>query len=321
MPTTTSEPIIDGKILILGSGGQVGSALTGYLGKQAIAVDFPEIDLSKPETLASALDELCKGLSAQEQPRAVINAAAYTQVDRAETETSLSEAINGDSPGVLASWCRARRIPLIHYSTDYVYNGRGETPWREADPTGPTNAYGHAKLRGDQNIASQSGSFLIFRTSWVYDAVGKNFLKTMLRLGMEREELKVVSDQYGAPTYAPHLAQATLRALSNAWATEAKTGSFPSGVYHLCNTGVTTWHGFAARIFEQCRALALPFHSELKVQRVLPLRTEDYPTPASRPHNSRMNTDKAEQFLGVRLPSWEVGLTDCLALLAGGRQG
>jgi dTDP-4-dehydrorhamnose reductase len=299
---------ISGKVLITGCKGQVGRALTQLLGDQAIPVDRTRVDLSRPDQLLEALN------SFSTTPVAVINAAAYTQVDRAESEKELAEAINGRSPGILAQWCASHGIPLIHYSTDYVFSGEGDTPWRETDPTSPLNAYGASKLKGEELISKLGKKWLIFRTSWVYDATGHNFLRTMLRLGSEREELKVVGDQFGAPTYAPHLARATLQALEKTLSISSE--NFPSGVYHLCNTGVTTWHGFAEEIFRQARTRNLPSPGGLKIQRLLSIKTEDYPTPAKRPGNSRLNTDQAISKLGVRLPEWQQGLSECLDLMA-----
>lgn len=302
-------------IWILGANGQVGSALSQLLGSQALAFDRKKVDLGQPDSLEATLDALLKSDGKGIPPQALINAAAYTQVDRAEQETELAQAVNGRSPGILAQWCLKHGIPLVHYSTDYVFPGTGERPWTEEDVTSPLNAYGASKLAGEKEIARimnpAAGKWLVFRTSWVYDATGKNFLRTMLRLGHDREELKVVADQFGAPTYAPHLAQATLEALENA----QKAKSFPSGIYHFCNTGATTWHGFAERIFSEAAKRGVPRNAPLKVKRVLPIRSEEFPTPAERPRNSRMNTDKAFQNLGVRLPDWQIGLDQCLGLI------
>ena len=278
------------KVLVLGSTGQVGSALVSLLRDQAIALDFPEVDLSTPGKLPSILDRFpCD---------AVINAAAYTQVDRAEREEDLARAINGEAPGVLAKECCDRDIPFIHYSTDYVFSGEGTRPWREEDPVSPLSAYGRTKLLGEKKVAEAGGKWLVFRTSWVYDAKGKNFLNTMLRLAGERDQLRVVSDQRGAPTYAPHLAAATLQALESASALP----EFPSGSYHLCNAGETGWNEFAREIFESAG-------KSVKVEAIF---SADYPTPARRPLNSRLDTGKAKKILGVALPDWREGLRECM---------
>lgn len=288
------------KILVTGKGGQVGRALCALLGPQARAVDRTQLDLSRPEELPGKLESLW----ASEPFGAVINAAAYTQVDLAEKEEELAHRVNAESPGILARFSASRGIPFIHYSTDYVFNGEGNSPWKVEDPTSPLNAYGRGKLEGEKKIAQAGGKWLIFRTSWVYDAEGKNFLRTMLKLAQERETLRIVSDQMGAPTYAPHLAQATLVALRNA----QETAPFPSGVYHLCSGGTTSWHGFAQAIFEEARKNGF----SLKVGEVLAIRSEDFPTPARRPRNSRMDTSKARNVLGAQLPDWEEGMRECL---------
>lgn len=285
-----------GLILITGSTGQVGRALVELAGERCIGLDRSQLDLSQPERLASCLE--------QWNPAAVINAAAYTQVDQAEKEEELARTINGEAPGVIARWCAARGIPFVHFSTDYVFAGNGERPWTEEDAVAPLNAYGRSKLEGEQQVAAAGGRYLIFRTSWVYDATGKNFVTTMLRLARERETLNVVADQHGAPTYAPQLAAATLTALEQA----QSLAQFPSGIYHLCHSGETTWHGFAEAIFAAARGRGL----DLKVQTVGAIPSSAYPVPAKRPENSRLNTAKAQQVLGVRLPDWHVGLSECM---------
>ena len=286
--------------MVIGASGQVGRALVEILGDRAHPITRRDIDLADPSGIHAALD----GLS----PSAVINAAAYTQVDRAESEEELARTVNAESPGILARWCSVRSVPFIHYSTDYVFDGSGEEPWKEDDPVGPLGAYGRTKLEGEGRVVDAGGRHLIFRTSWVYDSSGQNFLRTMLRLGAERETLAVVDDQHGAPTYARHLAEATVAALERA------TGSpeFPSGIYHLCNTGETTWCGFARSIFDEARRLGLP----LKVESVSGIPTSAYPTPARRPHNSRLDTAKAARALGVSLPGWRAGLTHCIEQLS-----
>lgn len=283
-------------LLVIGKTGQVARALKAELGDGAIFLGREELDLAQPEKVAATL--------AAYSPTAIINAAAYTLVDKAESEEALATAINATSVGEVAAFCAARGIPLVHYSTDYVFAGNGETPWKETDATGPLSAYGRSKLAGEQAIAASGCKHLILRTSWVYDADGKNFVNTMLRFGAEREEMKVVADQFGAPSYAPHLAQATLAALANAQALHA----FPSGIYHFCNAGVTSWHGFAQAIFNAARALGLP----VAVKNLLAITTAEYPTPAARPANSRMDCSKLKQVVSVTLPDWQDGLNACM---------
>jgi dTDP-4-dehydrorhamnose reductase len=246
------------KIAILGANGQVGRALVEQLGAHVcIPLTRLVADLARPTSVVAALRHY--------QPQAVINAAAYTQVDQAEKEESVAATINAEAPRLIAQWCAGAGVPMIHYSTDYVFSGEGETPWREDDRTGPLSAYGRSKLAGERAIVEAGGRHLIFRTSWVYDETGKNFLRTMLRLGAERETLRVVADQFGAPTYAGHLANATIEALGNA----LKSTQFPSGIYHLANRGETTWHGFATAIFVAARERG----RQLAVTRVEPIET------------------------------------------------
>ncbi|MEK6580258.1 MAG: dTDP-4-dehydrorhamnose reductase [Bdellovibrionota bacterium] len=284
-----------GKILIFGTTGQVGSACAKILGSRAIALTREQADFSNPQSLKDVLKQWNS-----DRLSAVINCAAFTQVDLAEREEDLAFKINAEAPGVIAEWCKERDVPFVHFSTDYVFSGVGEKPWGEDAETGPLNVYGRSKLEGENRIRECWSKYLIFRTSWVYDENGKNFFKTMLNLGENRETLEVVSDQFGAPTYAPDLAQAALQCL------EAAMGKpkFPFGVYHLCHAGTTTWHQFAEAIFSAARAKGIPLH----VKKVHPILTKNYPTPAKRPVNSRLNTDRAFRAFEVRLPDWRVGL-------------
>jgi dTDP-4-dehydrorhamnose reductase len=284
------------RIAVLGANGQIGSALTEQLGERAIALTRAEADLSNPNSLVAVLDRI--------QPDAVINAAAYTAVDKAEEEYDLALAANALSPAQLAAWCAKQSVPFIHYSTDYVFDGEGNAPWKESDATNPVNRYGKTKLEGEEAVAAQGGDYLIFRTSWVYDATGKNFMNTMLRLGAERETLNVVSDQIGAPSYAPDLAAYTLKALEKA----ASMPHFPSGVYHMVNNGETSWHGFAQQIFAGAREKG----NHLAIKTVEPIASSAYPTPAKRPLNSRLDCSKLHKVFGLALPSWQQGLTTAL---------
>lgn len=279
------------RIAVLGANGQVGRAWVAQLGDRAIALTRNEVNLAKPESLAAALDAL--------QPDAVVNASAYTAVDKAESDAALATTINAESPGVIARWCAAQGIPLIHYSTDYVFDGTGEKPWQETDSAAPLGVYGASKLAGEQAVAEAGGKYLIFRASWLYDAVGKNFLNTMLRLGAEREELRVVADQIGAPTYVPDLTAISLQALEKTVVMEA----FPSGLYHLSHTGSISWHGFAEAIFAAARERG----EELVVQQVEAILL-GISHPATRPLNSRLNCSKFHTVFGLVLPKWEQGL-------------
>lgn len=291
--------------VVLGGSGQVGRALAQALGDQALVLYRQQLDLADPQFI-SQLNELLAG----HDIRAVINAAAYTQVDQAEGEgRQEAEQVNHVAVAELAHWCKQRSVPLVHYSTDYVFDGSGEKAWSETSPTNPINAYGAGKLAGEKAIQKEAGEFLIFRTSWVYDAVGKNFFNTMRRLFRDKEEIRVVSDQVGAPTYAPHLAQATLAALNGALGMPV----FPSGIYHLCGGGSTSWRDFAQAIFTLAKAREPGF----KCKAIHSIASTAYPTPAKRPANSRMDCAKARETFGIALPPWEQGLKDCVDIAYG----
>jgi dTDP-4-dehydrorhamnose reductase len=284
------------RILVFGKDGQVGQALGGLLGLEAVMYGREEANFLRPESLRSLIQLA--------NPLAVINAAAYTAVDRAEDEEAAAFTINAEAPLVLAEECKKLGIPLVHYSTDYVFNGTGNRPWHEDMPVAPANIYGKSKRAGEEAIMSVGGDYLILRTSWVYDAMGRNFLTTMLRLGAERERLSVVSDQIGAPTYALHLADRTVTALHRA----ISAPRFPTGIYHVCNAGETSWYNFAKSIFTYARQMGC----ELKIAEVQPILSADYPTPAKRPKNSRLDCTKAQQSLGIVMPHWEVGLREAI---------
>jgi dTDP-4-dehydrorhamnose reductase len=294
-------------IAILGAQGQVGRALALELKRQGrfvYAFSQEQADLTSPKAVVQLLGHA--------NPSAVINAAAYTAVDQAEREEEQAFRINAEAPGTIAQWCARRGIPFVHYSTDYVFSGEGSKPWREDDPKGPLSVYGRSKLAGEEAVTKAGGSSLILRTSWVYDADGKNFLNTMLKLGAEREEFRVVADQVGAPTFAGHLATATLEALDRAAAMKV----FPSGVYHACAAGETNWREFAQSIFEEAHRRELA----LKVKVVTPILTAEYPTPAKRPLNSRLDMHRLFEVFDVKLPEWQVGLKACMAEKTGLRK-
>jgi dTDP-4-dehydrorhamnose reductase len=274
------------KTLIFGTNGQVARALIKRL-PDAIAVGLPEIDFLKPETILAALDK--------HQPEIIINAVAYTAVDKAESEELPALQINALTPGLIGDWAAKHKALLIHYSTDYVFDGSGTKPWKEMDNTGPLSAYGRSKLLGEKEITRSGCHHFIFRLCWVYDETGKNFVNTMLRLGKERESLNVVADQFGAPTYAGDIAEATMKAIAQP---KAK-----SGIYHFCNSSETSWAGFAEAIFKQAN---LP-------TKVNHITTAEYPTPAKRPANSRLDTTKFRASFGWdTIPSWQDGLKRCM---------
>ncbi len=298
-------------VLVTGAGGQVGSKLltelkslgrvvaTDVTDPHAAGVDFHALDL----TNIAAISELIQKL----RPDAIVNPAAYTAVDKAESEPDLARKVNADAVRTLGVEARRLKIPLIHYSTDYVFDGTGERSWSETDRTGPLGVYGQTKLEGELALAASGSTHVVFRTSWVFSENGSNFVKSMLRLGAERDVLKVVSDQIGAPTSAAMLARMTRLVLERAFATGNGFAPF-SGLYHLTSTGTTSWHGFATAIFAKARALGFP----LKVRAVEPIPTEAYPTPAKRPHNSRLDCTKFIETFGVRPESWEAALDEVL---------
>jgi dTDP-4-dehydrorhamnose reductase len=296
------------KLLVTGANGQVGWELARSLMPfgEVIALDRSRCDLSRPETLA----RLVAGLA----PDVIVNAAAYTAVDKAEAEETLATTINGTAAGELARAARVAGALLIHYSTDYVFDGSKAAPYTEDDPVAPINAYGRSKLAGEVAIRASGCDHLILRTTWVFAARGGNFVRTMLRLGAEREHLRVVADQHGAPTWARNIADATARIIAGAQR-ERRHGDFASGVFHLASGGDTTWHGFAEAIFAAARS-RLPAGS-LKVARIEPIPAAAYPTPAARPANSRLAQERLQARFGVFMPHWEEALCRCLDDLSG----
>ncbi len=296
------------KVLLLGPGGQVGWELQRSLAPlgEVVAVHRHSGplcgDLAQPDALAQTVRTV--------RPDVIVNAAAYTAVDQAEREPELAHAINAVAPGVLAQEAEALGAWLVHYSTDYVFNGQGDRPWTEQDPTGPLNVYGQTKREGEVRIARACPRHLIFRTSWVYAARGGNFAKTMLRLARERDELKVVNDQHGAPTGAELLADATAHALRQVFGTPAGAARTAlAGTYHLAASGETTWHGYALAVLAAARQMGVA----IRAQQVHPVASGAFPTPAKRPQNSRLSTQKFQAAFGLHLPAWESGVQRMLA--------
>ena len=282
------------KILISGHTGQVARELQLALSKhELVSLGRQAFDLSHPDSLRETI--------LRERPALVINAAAYTAVDQAEQERELSFAINAEAPGVMADACFELDIPLIHYSTDYVFDGSKATPYREADTPCPLSVYGASKVAGEQALRISGCDHLILRTSWVYSQYGRNFLLTMQRLLQEREELSVVDDQIGAPTWAGSIASATAE-LIDKW----QQGRHHWGTYHLTCQGETSWFGFASAIAEHLRAAGRP------CARLRPIPSSEYPTPAQRPLNSRLDGERLEQTWQIRLPDWRTALDACL---------
>jgi len=288
------------KILLLGKNGQVGWELQRALAPlgELVALDFDSpgplsADFSKPESLAATVRAVA--------PDIIVNSAAHTAVDKAESEPDLARALNATAPGVLAREAAATGAWLMHYSTDYVFDGSGSTPWTETSPTGPLSVYGATKLEGEDAIRASGCRHLIFRTSWVYAARGGNFAKTMLKLAKERDALTVIDDQVGSPTGADLLADLTAHALRAALARPALAGT-----YHAVAQGETSWHGYARHVIEFARAAGQPIKVAADAVRAVP--TSAFPTPARRPGNSRMDTRKLRDSFGVALPSWQTGV-------------
>ena len=289
------------KILLLGKGGQVGWELQRALAPlgELVALDFDSTahhaDFSQPQKLAETVAAL--------RPDVIVNAAAHTAVDKAESESDLARAINAEAPAVLAKAAAAIGALLVHYSTDYVFDGSGDQPRAEDAATSPLSVYGQTKLEGEQAVQQSGAKHLIFRTSWVYAARGGNFAKTMLRLAADRERLTVIDDQHGAPTGAELLADCTAHAIRATLADASK-----GGLYHLVAGGEVTWNGYAKFVIEQARALGV----ELKTTEVAPVPTSAFPTPAARPLNSRLDTRKFQQTFDLVLPQWQAGVARML---------
>jgi len=291
------------RIFVAGSSGQVALSLKEAAERKGIdlvCAGRPSFDLKDADGMRAAVNSY--------GPTAIINAAAYTAVDKAEEEEALATAINAEGAAALALIAAELDIPFIHISTDYVFAGGKEAPYTEDDPTGPTGAYGRSKLKGEKAVMAANPNAMIFRTAWVYSPFGKNFLKTMLMLARTRDELGVVADQVGNPTYAPDIAEALLAVLERI----ETAGWQPSyaGIYHLAGTGDTNWHAFAEAIFEAGKAHGL------KRPHVKALTTADYPTPAKRPANSRLDCSKLGETFDVHLPSWEQSMIMCVNRLS-----
>ena len=305
------------KILLLGKNGQVGQALQRTLAPlgELVALDRNPSsaglcgDLSQPECLAATIRQL--------RPDVIVNAAAYTAVDKAESEPEQARLINAHAPEVLAREAEALGAWLIHYSTDYVFNGSGTEPWQETDATAPLNVYGQTKLEGELRVQAACTRHLIFRTSWVYAAHGSNFAKTMLKLAQERERLTVINDQWGAPTGADLIASVTAAAIQKVTAKDSLKAnqdankSALAGIYHLVAAGETNWHAYASHVISQAKALrpGMP----CAVQEIAPVPSSAFVTAAQRPHNSRLNTHKLQAAFGIRLPDWQQGVDSLLA--------
>ena len=287
------------RLLVFGRSGQVASELAALAGTDLAVrcLSRAEADLTDPAACAARV--------AEAEVDAVINAAAYTAVDRAESEPEIAHAVNAEAPGAIAAACAARGVPFLHISTDYVFDGSGERPWCEDDPTGPLSVYGRTKLAGEQAVAAAGGAHVVLRTAWVFSPHGANFVKTMLRVGAGRERLTVVDDQHGGPTPADSIAAALLT-IARAMA----EGRGESGVFHFSGAPDVTWCGFAREIFARTGWVQVP--------EMVPINTADWPTPAHRPANSRLNCDRIAAVYGIGRPEWRAGLDRCMAALSAG---
>ncbi|CCP09628.1 dTDP-4-dehydrorhamnose reductase [Stenotrophomonas maltophilia SKK35] len=295
-------------VMVFGGNGQVGQELLRALAPLGAVVattrsgQLPDgspcevADFAQPDSLTALLDRL--------QPTVVVNAAAYTAVDRAEQEVEAAFAANAQAPGVIARWCAAHDVPFVHYSTDYVFDGQGSAAYREDEPTAPLGVYGTSKRDGEDAVRAAGGRHLIFRTAWVYASHGANFLRTMLRVGAERDALRVVADQIGTPTPAALIADVTVQALQH-------PGQL-SGTWHLTASGQTSWHGFAEAIFAEALAAGVL----AKVPTVEAIASSEYPTPAKRPAWSVLDNRKLQQDFGIALPAWQDGLKRVMAEIA-----
>jgi len=288
------------RILLLGKNGQVGSDLQPLLVEfpEVLATDRASLDLTRPDMIRECVRSF--------RPDVIVNAAAYTAVDRAETEPDLAAAINATAPGILAEEAAKSRSLLVHYSTDYVFDGVKPEPYLESDPVNPLNVYGKTKAAGEEAIRSTGCNHFIFRTSWVYSPRGSNFFLTILRLAREKDELKIVDDQIGTPTSSRWIAQTTVQALRRWLPGDTSIPREIGGTYHLTAAGYVSWFGFASEIISQCA------YQSLRVRRLIPTSSSQYPSPARRPLNSRLNCSKIEDVFDIERPDWRVHLSSIL---------
>ena len=297
------------KILLTGKNGQVGWELRRTLAPlgDVVAVGHQEMDLADPDSIRRTIREV--------RPHLIVNSAAYTAVDKAESEPDLAMTINGVAPGIMAEEAKRLNAAIIHYSTDYVFDGAKKTPYSEEDIPNPLNVYGQTKLAGERAIQAASVPYLILRASWVYGTRGRNFLLTILKLAKERSELEIVDDQVGAPTWSRMLAEVTSQIVAQLFSPQRGSAipiSDVRGIYHAVPTGSTSWHGFAAKILE-----GAPRQTMLAPPKLTPIPTSDYPLPATRPQNSCLSSEKLMRTYGLAIPSWEESLALCLQEITG----
>lgn len=291
------------RILVTGKNGQVGHELQrslAHLG-EVVAVDIEDCDLTNTKAIVSLVEKI--------KPSLIVNPAAYTAVDKAEAEPEIAFAINATAPKVLAAQANMMHIPIIHYSTDYVFDGEKDGWYTEDDSPNPQSIYGKTKWQGEKNVRAMCGQHLILRTSWVFGAHGGNFLKTILKLAQEREQLKIIADQYGAPTSARLLADVAAEIAQKLL--NGETGKF--GTYHLVASGETTWHGYASKVVELANELGLI--TKAQANDIQPIPTEAYPLPAPRPKNSKLSTDKIKASFGLDISDWSVDVEQVLKQL------
>jgi dTDP-4-dehydrorhamnose reductase len=290
------------KVLLTGKNGQVGFELNRSLLPlgDVIALDRHEADLCKPDSLRKLVREI--------KPDVIVNAAAFTAVDKAEEEEKHAEVVNADAPGVLAQEAKRINALVVHYSTDYIFDGCKEGVYSEQDKPSPVNAYGRTKLAGEMALRSSGCKYLIFRTSWVFSSRGHNFLLTILKLAREKEKLSIVNDQFGAPTWARLIADVSAHCISSS-IKDCKSGCFTSDLYHLSSVGVTSWHGFAERILDFGKRLPT---TDIITAALIAIPSSEYPVPAKRPANSRLDTRKLENKFNLVMPSWDRSLELCI---------
>jgi dTDP-4-dehydrorhamnose reductase len=297
------------RVLIAGGQGQLGWELRRQATRfniTAVARDLPEIDITHPQSVARNLEAVT--------PRIVINAAAYTQVDRAEQDVEEATAVNATGPGCLAEACSRAAIPLIHISTDFVFDGHSRRPYQENDPVGPGGVYAQSKVAGETAVRGKAAAHIIIRTAWLYGVHGQNFVKTMLRLAGEREEIKVVADQHGCPTSAADLAAAIWHICGNITDSGKENRAAPWGTYHYCGAGVTSWHGLAQAAIDLAGR-----HTPLKARRITPIPAAQYPTPAQRPTYSALDCTKIRRTFGLAIPPWQESLAAVIQRIYGDR--
>jgi dTDP-4-dehydrorhamnose reductase len=290
------------KILLTGKNGQVGFELQRALAPlgEIVAIDHPECDLANPDAIRQLVRDV--------RPDIIVNPAAYTAVDKAESDQATAFAVNGVAPGIFGEEAARLGALVVHYSTDYVFDGCKQGAYAEADVPNPQSVYGKSKLAGEQALQQSGADFLIFRTSWVFGAHGGNFAKTMLKLAADREALSIVADQFGAPTSAALLADVTAHAIRQ-YQRQGRV-AYPFGLYHLVAGGLTTWHEYAKTVIAAGHVAGLPL--KLRIDSIKAITTADYPLPAPRPANSQLSTAKLQDVFGLRLPAWQSGLDHVL---------